>query len=921
MRFLKRSSLFLALAAMPICLIAPSLAADEKLSPPKKITSVEGITEYQLNNGLKVLLFPDQSKPTVTVNITYFVGSRHEGYGETGMAHLLEHMVFKGTPTFPEIWKDLQEHGAQFNGTTWFDRTNYFETMAATEENLEFGLKLEADRMINSHVAKKDLDSEFSVVRNEFEMGENNPVGVLSERTISTAYLWHNYGKSTIGSREDIERVPIERLQAFYKKFYQPDNAMLVVAGKFDEAKTLNRINEIYGVIPKPTRTLEKTYTVEPPQDGPREVTLARVGDVQAIDMVYHICSATHEDAAPLDVLADVLTANQTGRLYKALVETHLATDVSANAASMHDPGYLEITAEVRTEKSLDEVRKVMLDVIEGLHKTEITKEEVERAKNQFAKFFDLRMNDSGRVAISLTESAASGDWRLLFLNRDRMKAVKPEDVKRVAATYLKPSNRTIGMFTPTKEIDRTIVPPTPDIELLFKDYKGNEELAEGEAFDATPQNIESRIERSKTSTGMKVAYLSKKTRGQRVNGNITLRFGSEATLKGNTDAAGLVGSMLMMGTEKLDRRAIQDKLDQLKANVRIGGGGPGAGLGTINVSIETIRPNLPAVIELVGDLLRNSTFPETEFEKFRKERLASLEQGLSEPEFLAQIELRRRLIAYPASDVRYVKTIQEQIDSLKAVKLEDIKKAYKEFLGASHAEAAFVGDFDNKELGSLLDTTFANWKSPKPYERITMPYKDVKAETLTLKTPDKENSVFVAGTNIQLKDDDADYPAAFMANFLYGGNSSARLWNRLRQKEGLSYGTGSGLQASPFEPSGTFNIRAQCAPQNTAKAWTFAKEELEKFLKDGITQQELDDARNGWLESVKVNLANDGQLTGTLVRDLHLDRNMKFLEKRIADIKALTPEQVMAAAKKYLTADKLVIVSAGDFDKAANPG
>ncbi len=203
---------------------------------PVKTTSVEGITEYMLGNGMKVLLFPDPSKQTATVNITYLVGSRHEGYGETGMAHLLEHMVFKGSTKHTDIPKELSDHGARPNGTTWLDRTNYFETFASTDENLRWALDLESDRMVNSFIKKEELEKEFSVVRNEFESGENNPEGVLSERIQATAYLWHNYGNTTIGSREDIERVPIDNLLAFYRNYYQPDNAVLLVAGKFDEA-------------------------------------------------------------------------------------------------------------------------------------------------------------------------------------------------------------------------------------------------------------------------------------------------------------------------------------------------------------------------------------------------------------------------------------------------------------------------------------------------------------------------------------------------------------------------------------------------------------------------------------------------------------------------------------------------------------
>src|SRR5512140_1891725 len=283
-------------AAEKIPAAASTAKAAAQPSAPEKVTSVEGITEYRLANGLRVLLFPDQTKPTVTVNITYLVGSRHENYGETGMAHLLEHLMFKGTPTHANISQELKAHGANYNASTWYDRTNYFEVLPATEENIKFALALEADRMLHAFNAKKVLDSEMTVVRNAFEMGENDPPSILEERVLSTAYLWHNYGHSTIGSREDIERVPIERLQNFWRTYYQPDNAVLLIAGKFDEPKTLAVINSIYGTLPKPTRKLQETYTVEPTQDGERSVTLRRVGDVQALCIAYHVPAEGHPD-------------------------------------------------------------------------------------------------------------------------------------------------------------------------------------------------------------------------------------------------------------------------------------------------------------------------------------------------------------------------------------------------------------------------------------------------------------------------------------------------------------------------------------------------------------------------------------------------------------------------------------------------
>jgi zinc protease len=223
----------------------------------QKVSSVEGITEYSLDNGLRILLFPDPSKPKVTVNMTYLVGSRHEGYGETGMAHLLEHVLFIKTKTRDDVKQELTDHGAQFNGSTWYDRTNYYETVNATDENLKWALELEADRMVNARIEKAIMDPEMTVVRNEFEMGENSPNRMLYQRTLEAAYTFHNYGKSTIGARSDIENVPYTRLTAFYEKYYQPDNAVLTVAGRFEEAKTLALISEIFGKIPRPKRVLE----------------------------------------------------------------------------------------------------------------------------------------------------------------------------------------------------------------------------------------------------------------------------------------------------------------------------------------------------------------------------------------------------------------------------------------------------------------------------------------------------------------------------------------------------------------------------------------------------------------------------------------------------------------------------------------
>ncbi|RMF40198.1 MAG: insulinase family protein, partial [Planctomycetota bacterium] len=426
----------------------------------KKVTSIEGITEYRLSNGTQVLLFPDPSTSQATVNMTVFVGSRHEGYGEAGMAHLLEHMLFKGTPAHPNIPELLQNQGAQFNGTTWLDRTNYFETLPAASpeqsaENLEFALRLEADRLMNSFIRAEDLASEMTVVRNEFERGENNPRGVLMQRVQSVAYDWHNYGRSTIGNRSDIERVPIDRLKNFYRKFYRPDNVMVVVAGNFNPDTALELVGKYFGILQPPPTPLDTTYTTEPPQDGERTVALRRVGNTQYVAAAYHIPAGPHPDYAAMEMVAYIYGTEPSGRLYQDLVVPEIASSVFTMSMALHDPGLITFMAQVPTEKSLESARQTMLQSIESIAEKPITAEELQRAKTQFLKSRELRAANSRAIAIELSEWAAQGDWRLYFIFRDRIEALTPEQCTEVAARYLRRNNRTVGLFIPSETSER----------------------------------------------------------------------------------------------------------------------------------------------------------------------------------------------------------------------------------------------------------------------------------------------------------------------------------------------------------------------------------------------------------------------------------------------------------------------------------
>jgi zinc protease len=882
------------------------------LPPPVKFTSVEGITEYRLANGLRVLLFPDQTKQTITVNITYMVGSKHENYGETGMAHLLEHLVFKGTPKHPNIPQELTEHGASPNGTTWVDRTNYFETFNATEENLKWALDLESDRMVNSFIAKKDLDSEMTVVRNEFEAGENDPFSVLSERVVSTAYLWHNYGKSTIGSRADLENVPIDRLQAFYQKYYQPDNAVLVVAGKIDETKTLALVNDYFGKIPKPTRELPQFYTLDPVQDGERSVTLRRVGDVQVTMTAYHVPAGSHPDYAAVAVLARVLGTAPSGRLYKALVDTKKASNTGAFSFSFKEPTLLMTFAQVLKEKSLEDARNTMIAVLDNFSKTPPSKEEVDRAKNEILKQIELSFNSSQSIALQLSTYIGMGDWRLLFLYRDRVKEVTPDDVLRVANQYIKPDNRTVGIFIPTEKPDRAEIPPIPDVEAMVKDYKGSQSIAAGEEFDPSPANIESRTIRFDLPNGMKAAMLPKKTRGESVEVRITLRFGDEKSLANKATAGQFAAALLNRGTKTKTREQIKDEFDRLKANVFIGGGASQA-----FVNITTTRPNLPEVLKLVAEVLTAPSFPADEFEKYKNEQLTNIESQRSEPQAIAFNRIQRHVSPYPKSDPRYPNTFDEEVAKIKSVTLDQVKSFYNEFYGASNATLAVVGDFDPAEVQSSATQLFGNWKSKAGFSRLVAKLFPVQTINESIEAPDKANAFFVVNYQFEMRDDHPDYPALVLGNFMLGGGFlNSRLATRIRQKEGLSYGVGSQFNAGSLDNIGTFFAFAIYAPENVEKLEAAFKEEIQKVVTEGFTAEEVAAAKSGWSQQRTVGRSQDGNVAGNLNNYLFINRNYKWdeeFEKKVLD---LTPEQINAAMKKHISLEKMNIVKAGDFAK-----
>jgi zinc protease len=902
----------IAAGALAFVLGGAAWAADAKPAPlPKGVTlgpSVEGITEYRLANGLKVLLFPDASRPSITVNVTYLVGSRHENYGETGMAHLLEHLLFKGTRKNPDITGQFARRGMDFNGTTSLDRTNYYEVFQASQDNLDWTLQMEADRMVNSPVAQKDLNSEMTVVRNEYETGENSPVNVLFKRMQSVAYDWHSYGRSTIGNRSDIENVRIANLQAFYRTYYQPDNAVLLVAGKFDANKTLASIGRLFGAIPKPKRSLPQFWTVEPTQDGERSFAVRRQGDVQIVAVGYKVPSDLQDDAEALGFANEILGDAPNGRLHKLLVETGKASQVFGFAQTGFAPGLQFFGAVVKKGEPVEPVREALTQAVEEFAKTPPTTEEMERVRRSYMNTIERSLNDPQAVGVALSEMIALGDWRLYFLGRERLKTTTAGQVAAASGRYFVRSNRVAGTFVPEDAPQRAAIPPAPTLEAVMKDFKPSSSSLVSEDFDPSQANIMKRTQLT-TAGGVKLALLPKKNRGETVTVDLRQHFGDEKNLFGKGAIPALTSSMLMRGTSQYSRAQLADAFDKLKMS-----GSPR--------HFQTTRENLPEALKLAAHVLKEPAFPASEFEQLRKQMLVGLEASRAEPQSVAGRALAAHFEQYPRGDIRHANTLEEDIEDVKAARLEDLAAFHKTFHNSSPAEMAIVGDFDPKEIVPLVDTLFGKWTAPANVAPVLMKHAEVPAASRFLDTPDKENGFYTARMNLDLNIEDPDYPALMLANYIFGeGGLKSRLMDRIRQKDGLSYGGGSSLDAGDLDRAGGLSISAIAAPQNLRKLDAAVRAELARAVKDGFTAAELADAKSGLMQQRLQNRANDAVLasgwTGFLYRDRTYEWSAAF-ERRLM---AVTLPQLNAAFRKAIVPAKLSVVMAGDHGKAKESG
>jgi zinc protease len=968
-------------AVQPTLAQSDSSAKATATPAPEKVTTVEGITEYRLPNGMKLLLLPDQSKATATVDVTYLAGARHERYDEVGTAKLMQRLLFKGTPNNPAINNELARRGVRFSGNSLREHTHFSSVLQPGEENLQWVLQMEADRMVNARFAQKDLDAEIAAILKEHEDNEKKDeraadkyiaekkidaktaAGMregaqkqkkewppLKEKFDEVEYAWINYGTTVNEEKAAILKTSLENLRAFYRTYYQPDNVVVMVAGKFDESKVLAWTAKFFAAIPKPTRALPKPETrldfkVD---DGNR--------DDNSIIASYKIPAALSPDADALRFSAFVLYKLRgmsiknkgviSGFSQKFSRESGLSLFGLSGIASTKSPeetqadlkviydqfnDRLQSTKEDKDRavnqyyadeklRAIRQQRADLMKAVEDLAINPLTAEETARARQEFLSESARFLDNHEKLGTTLADYIALGDWRLFFHWRDRAANMTAEEVTAASARHYRRENRVLS-FTRVRDSDgRADAIPVPTAAEVLKNFKARETVIAAVAgTESDNPDIDKRVKKIQIG-GLTVSLLPKQTAGQSVAFNIRLRSGDEKTLFGKAAVAEMAGRTLDRGTSKF-QYGLFDESSRLRMRGNVS---------AASANYQTTRPYIASAIKLAAHILREPTFSDFAAKTISDQMLGEVRAHKNSPSRVATNALQRHFNIFPAGDIRNVRSYEEQEDAIKAIKASDLREFHKQFYGAAKGEIAVIGDFDEAEVTAALRESFADWSTGAPYMRLAVLYKEVAPVNRAVEMPGSESAFFAARLNVNMQDTDPDHAALVVANYILGGATgfASRLTARLRLQDGLSHTVRSELNVNSTDRGSAWSVYAFADAQDVAKVEKAFKDELGLAIKNGFTAKEIAAAKSAVLLQRREQRMRDnvlagggistGALAGQLLNNSDLGRTFAWSKDFESKISALKTADVNAAFRKHIDPNKISIIKAGDFANAA---
>lgn len=901
--------------------------AFEQIKLPPGTPNPQNIRQFRLkSNGLDVILCERHETPIVTTMVVYHIGSRNEAVGYTGSTHFLEHMMFKGTEKHDPLKKTgfddmLKPLGGYNNATTSQDRTNYFEVVPS--KSLPVTLEIESDRMQHLLLRGTDRASEMTVVRNELERGEDDSRELLDTNTFATAFKEHPYHHPVIGWRSDVEGVPIERLRQFYKDFYHPDNATLILVGDFKTEPTLALIQKYFGSIPKAAKPYPRVYTTEPAQEGERRYTVKRGSESPKLMVGYHSPRALSKDQYALTIIESLLgdESKRSSRLYKHLMDTSIAADVSAADYQMHDPGLFVVNATAAPNVPLEKLEKETIKEIDRLKAEPVPIEELNRAKQAIVKRLKLEVSDPIGLADQLTEVIASSNlnWWLNFSKN--IQQVTQADIMRVANKYFNEDSRTVGHYLPKSAAATEVVSEQapensassgePSAVALQPAGKVRPASIAPLSANATAQSFATRVKKKVLQNGLTVLVMPIPGTGTvAVSGKI--QAGNFFRDLEKSQVPEFVADMLTKGSASYSKEALAKRLEEMGSNLDFNED-------DFFVSFDTqvITEDFPSLMSLASDCIRHPKFHNNELSKTKKQKHSILKDRISNTTDQSWNAFTHAL--YRPDSVYYDKTFNDQISELDKMNVDDLRSYHQAHYIPANTVLTVVGDINPDDAFSTIAKQFQDWSggTRQPIKVSQTELNPAKANRLKVPLPDKANVDVVMGHPIPVSIQSKDYAATVLGNAAFGYDSFACRLAPVRDQYGLTYSINSYL-AGPAEKFAPWAISFSVNPENYTKTVSLVSKLLNEYLKTGITQKELASEKSHLSGAFYVGMRSARQIAARLSEYEILGLGAQYMDNYAKLINAATLDEVNAAVRKYFQLDQLTISASGTFKPGA---
>lgn len=892
------------------------------------VKSEQQVEEYKLDNGLRIVLAPNDKENKVFMNTVYLTGSLNDPKGKGGLAHLLEHLAFKGTENIKEeeFQRRLNQYTLMTNASTDYYSTKYTNIIRPEQHAIEQVLDLESERMDKLVLQEKYVPAEIAIVMREREVRMDQPFAVLMDKMWKAAYGNQSLGRLPIGDLDELQSIKMQELNQFYRQWYAPNNAIIVISGKFDKAAVVQYIDQKFS--PIAARKIPEQAQVpalDSAQIQQRDFVVQKGSDLAKFNVYMN---GKNEQIKTTLALAPYLyTMQPSGHLYSSMVETGTSTAVQSTTWLDRDFNVVFMGAVYAPNH---DQKKVAADLISGVESNKAFNDaELKRVKALVQNQADTVRNNAVAMGGRLSDYAVSyqGNWDQYFKDLKQVQALKVKDVNQTLKQFLVPAHRIHGDIQPTPEDQKKALEQQNSKESLktldqkqekpepFKDVQVyQKEVAQHvQSSQQQLQALEPKIQRGQLKNGMQYALYPASTPDDKTYASIKVNFGNDKSLFNQSEIIELTAYLLLRASDRYSLQNIADK--------SIDAGGVAVAVADENgmsIQINAKKEKFDEFFKYIIEVMKNPKFEQSQFDLIKQQALSTLDRPYTEPETVAALTMARLLERYQPGDLRYHFEPELAKKNMQAANNAQVKALYKKFFAMNHAQIAVTGQFEQNKMQKTLEKAFANWTSREDYQRISAPYVAYPAQKVHALAEQREFGNYQALLTLPIRYDDPDAAAMYVFSYILGNSQlSSRLAMELREKNALVYGFGSQLDLDQFEKSGALTIQANYSAGKSAEVSRSVHKVLQQLLSSGVTAQELEAAKADMMKKRVTALDDARSIHGMLSSQLETNTTMKLREQRDQEIAKLSKADVDAVIKKYIRLDHLVEVMADQYGQA----